>query len=95
MRHMNSAVKGIAALVSSAKAKAIPKLSIALLPVKSTPSLALNHSFKQFLRSFATTVNKAMANPQVFFDMSADNQPLGRIVMEVGLMFLAKKWPSL
>lgn len=35
-----------------------------------------------FIRNFA----EKMGLPRVYFDMSADNQPLGRIIMEVSVV---------
>ncbi|KAJ3187983.1 hypothetical protein HDU85_006376 [Gaertneriomyces sp. JEL0708] len=37
--------------------------------------------FNSVLRNIANTAK--MANPKVYFDMSADGQPLGRVVMEL------------
>lgn len=40
------------------------------------------------LRNFAT---KKMGLPRVFFDMTADGQPVGRFIVEVSVLKLSKK----
>jgi len=50
------------------------------------PSASCRFNSLTVFRQFSTKSDK-MSNPKVFFDMSADGQPLGRVVIEVNCFF--------
>lgn len=47
-----------------------------------TTTASQSHNFGISIRNFASKAEK-MGKPKVFFEMAADGQPLGRIIIEV------------